>query len=162
MPDFWCDQGRLYEAVRHLEIEDLWVYELEWALKLRLWDGVSGPFSLAPNEVMETPRLYPERWRTTLGVDLRHPIVLAEKGNRWVLLDGYHRLLKATVQRTPSISVVRLRRSEVSSILVEEGFQGELNRLRRLAPDLLVPARAVARNLIERSGSEWAEFAVQR
>lgn len=162
MPDYWWDEHRLRQAALGLPVEDTWTYELEWALEVRLWPSPSGPFTVTPREVMETPRLYQDQWRMALGVDLHYPIVLAQKGSRWVLLDGYRRLLKATVQRTPSIGVVRLPPGRLSTALIQDGFYGELNRLRRLAPDLLVPARAVARTLLQRPGSEWTEAAAER
>jgi hypothetical protein len=159
MLDCWWDEARLFQLVSELQVEDTWTYQLEWALDVRLWPSEAGPFTVTPREVMTSPQLHPEHWRTTLGVELGHPVVLAQKGSHWVVLDGYHRILKATVQRTPSIRIVRLHGAMLRSIMIESGFYGELNRLRRLTPDLFVPARSVARTLLQRPGAEWAQAA---
>jgi hypothetical protein len=90
----------------------------------------------------------------TLDADLTYPVVLAEKRHEWVVLDGYHRLLKADVQGTSTSRAVRLPQHRVPEILVHSGFRSALNRLWRPGRDLLPEVKIVARLLIRQGAAE--------
>ena len=81
---------------------------LSWHLRLSVWSTVRGQprFDLAPATVLRTPDAFPEHWRKILAADLSYPLEMFRNGQRWVVLDGYHRLARHHVE---GIDVVRVR-----------------------------------------------------
>jgi hypothetical protein len=69
---------------------------LVWHLELPVWTTVPGEprFDLSPNEVIKGPELHQKRWQRIHSVDLSHPLELLKNGERWVIVDGYHRLAR--------------------------------------------------------------------
>lgn len=53
-------------------------------------------FAVSPTGVRAEPATYAAQWRRTLAADLAFPIHLLD-GERPIVLDGLHRLLKADV-----------------------------------------------------------------
>ena len=58
-------------------------------------------------QVKADPVRYQEQYKRTMAADLAHPLDLLFRNDRWVILDGVHRLLKAEVL---GLSQVRVRR----------------------------------------------------
>jgi hypothetical protein len=77
--------------------ERLQVHELEWHLNYPFW-STSPPesvFDLRPGFVLENPNKYPKHRERIESADLEYPILVGRFGGRHVILDGFHRLLKA-------------------------------------------------------------------
>jgi len=49
-------------------------------------------FDLAPMTVLKSPEAHARRWERIQSVDLSYPVEMFKKGERWVIVDGYHRL----------------------------------------------------------------------
>lgn len=92
------------------------VSELEWLLELPLWqlDGVR--FQVSPRQVWEDPNGFPDHLRRVMASDLRYPIHLVEHNGRLVVLDGFHRLLKAVIQGRQEIYAMVLSRADLESV----------------------------------------------
>lgn len=148
MLDYWWDRDRLFTVTAALPAEEVLVRDYAWLLDVAFRPGAG-----SMNDLRRKPLDAPE-WRRTLDADSTYPIVLAEKGHRWVVLDGYHRLLKADVQGMSTIRAVRLPQHRVPEILVHSGFRGALNRLRRPGRDLLPEVKMVAQLLIRQGTAE--------
>jgi hypothetical protein len=74
------------------------VRDLAWHLEVPFWafDGV--PFQLSPRAVVDAPDRHRAQWDRTLAADLGFPVhARVDSAGRLVILDGIHRLLKATV-----------------------------------------------------------------
>jgi hypothetical protein len=106
---------RLYTL--DLPVRELSVADLRWLLDVPLWavDGI--PFRVTPNEVARDPEAWPEQCRRTLDADLSWPIHAMRHNGRWTILDGVHRLLKATMEGREAIEVMMLGPEEYRSIL---------------------------------------------
>ncbi len=80
---------------------------LTWLLDLSVWSTVAGEprFDLAPRTVLCDPSKYSEHWTKICGVGLEFPLDLFLKQDRWVVVDGYHRLAKHFLQATPLVPV---------------------------------------------------------
>jgi hypothetical protein len=52
---------------------------------MRLWD-------LSPRMVLARPHLHERHWKKIGTADVSFPLELFRKGDRWVMVDGYHRL----------------------------------------------------------------------
>jgi hypothetical protein len=81
------------EKVWALEIpaEEMDISELEWHFDIPFWDN----YTLKPNDVLKDSAKYKEEFERTIQSDLFYPLDIMWWKNRWVLLDGLHRLLKA-------------------------------------------------------------------
>jgi hypothetical protein len=102
-----------------LPVEQVSVAELEWLLDVPLWRDESGlEFAVRPLEVRASPDRHPTQWRRTLACDLSRPIHVVEHRGRWTVLDGLHRLLKATVLGRETIPAARLSPEQLSAISV--------------------------------------------
>lgn len=103
--DFWWD----VEKLRSLELPTraLPTKELLWHLDLPYWKHEDKPFQVTPRQVMNAPQCYEEQYNRTLAADLRYPIIVREDplGDRLLILDGVHRLLKAVIDDRTELQV---------------------------------------------------------
>ena len=93
---FDWDRARLHALV--LPVDEVPVAALAWMLDLRWWKFAHAHFAVTPNQVRANPARYALHWERTRAADLAFPIHLAETApSRWTILDGVHRLLKASM-----------------------------------------------------------------
>ena len=93
--DFHWELNRLLAL--DLLLEEVTVWDFTWLLYLPFWRERDELFVLTPNHVRERPDEHVEQWARTLGADLNAPVHIIERHGRLVILDGVHRLLKATI-----------------------------------------------------------------
>jgi hypothetical protein len=81
--------------------------DLSWHLDLTVWTTVKGEprFDLAPATVLADPTRHPRHWMKIQEADLRYPLELFRNGERWVILDGYHRLAGHSVRDSDRVPV---------------------------------------------------------
>ena len=53
-----------------------------------------------------------------MRADLSHPIDIMENKGRWLILDGLHRLMKATIQEESTVQVRKIPREKIPEILL--------------------------------------------
>jgi hypothetical protein len=99
-----------------LPVQRVAVQDLAWQFDLPLWqlDGVR--FQVSPRQVREDPARFPDHLRRVLASDLRYPIHLVRYSGRLVVLDGFHRLLKAALQGRTQINAMVLSQEDLESI----------------------------------------------
>jgi len=92
------------------------VAELAWLFGLPLWqlDGVR--FQVSPRQVRDDPAGFPDHLRRVLACDLSYPVHLVEHNGRLVVLDGFHRLLKAALEGHAEIDAMELSAADLASI----------------------------------------------
>jgi len=90
--DFHWDVRKLWAA--DLPTVELDVAELSWLLDLPFWT-VDQRTDVRPIEVASNPTAFADEYSRTMCADLSYPINVIWLRNRWVVLDGLHRLLKA-------------------------------------------------------------------
>jgi hypothetical protein len=83
--------------------------ELKWHLDLTVWTTIPGEprWDLSPRMVLNNPDRFPWHRDKISTVDLSFPLEMFSRGERWVILDGYHRLARHHLERS---SHVRVRR----------------------------------------------------
>lgn len=81
--------------------------DLMWHLELPVWTTVPGEplFDLAPAQVLRDPDARPERWDRIRSVDTSYPLEMFKNGERWVIVDGYHRLARLRVEGASEVKV---------------------------------------------------------
>ncbi|GAA2444214.1 hypothetical protein GCM10010191_71140 [Actinomadura vinacea] len=99
-----------------LPVQRIAVDELAWLFELPLWQLNGERFRVSPRQVREDPDGYPDHLRRVMASDLSYPIHLVEHNGRLVVLDGFHRLLKASIQGRREIDAMVLSRADLESI----------------------------------------------
>jgi hypothetical protein len=96
--------------------------DLDWNLDLTVWSTVRGEarWDLSPRMVLEHPARYERHWRRILSVDISFPLEMFRQADRWVVLDGYHRLARHRLEERPEVSV-RLHPEECWALIRCEG-----------------------------------------
>jgi hypothetical protein len=101
-----------------LPVRRVAVGELAWQFDLPLWQVEGVRFRVSPAQVRDDPAGFPDQMRRVMAADLRYPIHLVEHRGRRVVLDGFHRLLRAAIEGQADIAAVELSRQDLESILV--------------------------------------------
>jgi hypothetical protein len=65
-----------------------------WLLDLPIWRWAGRRFQLSLNDVLRNPERYRAHVEKAERADTAYPIHVTWHNDRWVILDGYHRLLK--------------------------------------------------------------------
>jgi hypothetical protein len=102
-----------------LPVQPVAVDDLAWLFSLPLWQDDGTRFQVSPAQVRAHPARFPDHMRRVMAADLDHPIHLVEHNGRLVVLDGYHRLLKAAIQGCAHIEAMVLSAQDLQSICTE-------------------------------------------
>jgi hypothetical protein len=108
-------RGRFFDAVwgtgkiwsLPTEATSLPLDELAWHLDLTVWSTQPGVplFDLAPREVLSAPSDHPRHWARVIAADVSWPLEMFRRDDRWVIIDGYHRLVRHCSNGSPIVPV---------------------------------------------------------
>jgi hypothetical protein len=99
-----------------LPVRRVAVQELAWLFDLPLWQLNGVRFQVSPRQVRDDPPRFPDHLRRVTASDLDRPIHLVEHHGRLVVLDGFHRLLKAALEGRSEIDAMVLSRQDLDLI----------------------------------------------
>lgn len=115
--DFHWDLDRLHALP--LPEREASIATLRWHLELPFWTAGGLPFQVSPAEVAAEPAKHPHQWKRTMDADLRYPLdTYVGTAGRLTILDGVHRLLKATIEGHPTVRVRVLSPDALNAIAV--------------------------------------------
>lgn len=100
-------------------VETMPLGALTWHLDLPVW-STEPPhplFNLEPRRVIERPGDFPHHWNRILAASLAFPLELFLQGNRWVILDGYHRLAQHYICAADQVCVRKHPASVLPAIM---------------------------------------------
>lgn len=99
-----------------LPVETVLASKLSWHLEMPLWSTEKGKplFNLKPLSVLENPGLSPIHDIRIDNADLNYPINIMFTTDRFVILDGLHRLAKCTKLNIQTINVRKVPRGKIS------------------------------------------------
>jgi hypothetical protein len=106
--------GRLWAL--ELPVRQVAVQELAWLFDLPLWQLNGVRFQVSPRQVRDDPAGFPDHLRRVMAADLGRPIHLVGHNGRLVVLDGFHRLLKAALEGRAEIDAMVLSQGDLESI----------------------------------------------
>lgn len=114
------NRDRMYAL--DLPVSEISVTDVRWMLDVPLW-GVDGgiPFQVTPNQVISDRAKFADQYRRTLAADLAWPIHVMWHNDRWTILDGVHRLLKAEMLGHDTIRAKVLTDEDYASIVHPAG-----------------------------------------
>ena len=99
-----------------LPVRQVAVQDLTWLFDLPLWQLNGVWFQVSPRRVRDDPAGFPDHLRRVMAYDLGRPIHLVEHNGRLVVLDGFHRLLKAALEGRAEIDAMVLSQEDLESI----------------------------------------------
>lgn len=111
--DFDWDPEEVWEV--DVDPEEMSVGRLEWHLGIPLWEYDGESNRVTPRQVLEAPDEYPDYFQDIMDTDLSYPLDIMWWRNRWMILDGVHRLAKATHLGKETIGVRKIPRSAIPS-----------------------------------------------
>lgn len=96
VPFDW-DNERLWSL--DLPVDRLPRSELDGLLDLRVWKDEDGRwFAVRPRDVLLDPDRHPRQRDRVWRADLRWPLDVVRYREQWLILDGFHRLARHTVE----------------------------------------------------------------
>jgi len=139
---FYWDVPALYALTSPVHEVD--VADFAWTLDIPIGRDGDRLFAMGTRKALAEPDRHPERRDRIEAADLSCPIALFRARERTIVLDGYHRLAKATSHGMATLPARMVTDEDLPHILIRDGFLGELNRLRESTPGLTVLVRRVA------------------
>ena len=113
--DFSWDERKVWAL--DLPTETMSISELAWHFDVPfIWSKPDGFYDVKPQEVMDNPDQYKEEYERTMRADTAYPIDIMFWKNRWLILDGLHRLMKLALQGAEEVSVRRVPESAIPLI----------------------------------------------
>jgi hypothetical protein len=113
LPIDW-DRDRLWQLA--LARSELPLDGLRWHLELPWWRHDGAWFQLTPAQFRANPAAYPSHAHRIARADLSHPSHVVRRRERWLILDGIHRRLKADMLGHDAIEVLTLTAADVARI----------------------------------------------
>jgi hypothetical protein len=100
----------------NISAEEIDINDLTWHFNIPfLWEN--GVYNLKPQEVINSPDSHKKEYERTMKADLVHPIDIMENKGRWLILDGLHRLMKASILKKNKVQVRKVSRDLIPQIL---------------------------------------------
>lgn len=97
---------------RRLELEELrWHFELPWWRRNGAW------FQMTPREFLTRHKAHPEHAARVANADLSYPLQVIRRHQRWLILDGIHRLVRAEMLGLRDIVVSTLAPADLARIV---------------------------------------------
>ena len=105
--DIYVDTSKLRDLP--LSIQQMNINDLIWCFDFPVWekDGTDD-WNLTPWEVIKSDVGTVEHRKKVDEVDMQYPIVIIPNKDKWVVLDGIHRLVKAYELGNKTIKVKKL------------------------------------------------------
>ncbi len=114
--DFSWDERKVWTLDVPTEVTS--IDELMWHLDIPfIWSRPDGFYDVKPQEVIDQPQEHPEEYNRTMEADTNYPIDIMFWRDRWLILDGLHRLMKQVIEGKQTIQVRRIPQSAIPLIL---------------------------------------------
>lgn len=91
-----------------LPVTEVPVETFDWLLDLPIWRWRGHRFQISLQDVLNDPEQYRAHYEKAERADTTYPIHITRRHGRWLILDGYHRLLKTLVHGGHTIKVVKV------------------------------------------------------
>lgn len=116
--DYLWDRATLH-ALTGLHEVTVPVIDFAWHLDLPFWANGGKPFKVRPSAVAADRSRYPAQWERTMAADLRFALHARTRSTgQVVILDGIHRLLKASILGWPTVNVRLLTEANLDDIAI--------------------------------------------
>jgi hypothetical protein len=118
--DFSWDERKVWEL--DAPVEKMSITELTWHFDVPfIWSKPNGFYDICPHEVIKYPDRHPEEYERTMQANTSYPIDVMFWKNRWLILDGLHRLMKQSIEGKKIVQVRKISQSAIPLIIKNEG-----------------------------------------
>jgi len=95
--EYWYSIDWDVEAIWALDlpVEDMDVARFLWIMDVPIWPLNGVGYQITPTQVMNAPEQYAVEFARVNAASLKYPIDVYFNKDRWMILDGVHRLAKA-------------------------------------------------------------------
>lgn len=100
----------------NIPVDEINIEELTWHFGVPFLEQ-DGVYNLKPQDVIDSPDTYPKEYKRTMNADLSYPIDIMENKGRWLILDGLHRLMKATIAGLGKVQVRKVSHNYIPDIV---------------------------------------------
>lgn len=108
---FWWDVRKLWAA--DLPIVEVPLAQLERILAYPFWKDGSKEVTVSGHDVAAAPEHYPAEYERTMATELAYPVNVILPSGRWTVMDGLHRLLKASLLGLETIAAKQARPRDI-------------------------------------------------
>ncbi len=113
--DFSWDEQKVWQL--DVPAEEMPIDELTWHFDVPfIWSKPDGYYDVTPREVIDHPDEHREEFERTMRADTSHPIDIMHWRNRWLILDGLHRLMKLAIEGEKAVQVRKIPESAIPKI----------------------------------------------
>lgn len=99
-----------------LPVQRIGIGQFAWLLDLPLWQRDGIRFQVTPRQVLDGPDEFPDHFRRVMDSDLGYPIHVVRHRGRLVVLDGFHRLAKATIEKRHQVEAIVLSAADLEFV----------------------------------------------
>jgi len=99
-----------------VKVEKINIKELKWHFEIPFWNTKNGFYDLKPIDIIKFPNNHVEEYNRTMKSDLFYPIDIMKNNDRWLILDGLHRLVKSEILGEVNVSVRKISRAQIPNI----------------------------------------------
>ena len=107
-----------------IPVSKMSINELEWHLDCPFWEHDNGErYTVTPRDVLERVDGTATEYEAVLKADTKYPIDIYFNKNKWLILDGLHRLVKLYSANATEISVRIITNDTLPLILSDEPIE---------------------------------------
>lgn len=108
--DFHWSEEKVWKL--DIPIEEISINELIWHFDIPFWEH----YQLKPIDVINNPLKYKDEYKRIMVSDLQYPLDIMYWKKRWLLLDGLHRLTKASILGMKTVHVRKIPKEAIPQI----------------------------------------------
>jgi len=112
--DFDWSEEKVWELSE--PVTEMPIDQLTWHFDIPFLDEGGGTYNLKPIDVIRDPESHRQEYDRTMAADMRYPIDIMENKGRLLILDGLHRLMKASLSGDTVVSVRIIPRERIPDI----------------------------------------------
>lgn len=113
--DFRWDNQKVWNL--DIPSEEIPLQLLTWHFDIPFLNWNGKPYTLYPRDVIANGKEFQEEYDRTMRADLSYPIDIMFNKERWLILDGLHRLMKAQILGLDNVSVRKISREFIPQIM---------------------------------------------
>ncbi len=121
--DFSWDERKVWGL--NVPIEEISIESLIWHFDIPFyWSKPDGYYDVTPREVINHPEKHSGEYTRTMQADTRYPIDIIHWKERWLILDGLHRLMKQSIEGMEQVNVRKIPVSAIP-LIIKDGEKHE-------------------------------------
>lgn len=114
--DFDWDEKKVWDL--NVIAEDMPIKQLIWHFDIPfLWSDPDGYYDIKPIDVINNPSRFSGEYERVIRSDTSYPIDIMLWKDRWLILDGLHRLMKLFIKGEQNVRVRKIPKSKIPKII---------------------------------------------